>query len=278
MKDASLNERVRMTAAGSLDARLFLSKNINAPSRPSSRKYSAIVVEIVLFPDPARPCNQRTFWFCEEGVVSQSVIHLRMSCRVPGKHDGREKASIRAGLSCFRCSMSTVKIIRFSTWRVEIAQNTFHTTNFPTSPKVLVETKTAWTILPESKDCLSSIKLRVSRSTAWPVSENACFVTLAENHVRTHDFCVYWSILTYETMSRIFPNENRTLDRLLEYLRHDIFQQLQFARNWLDNIDKRVDIFHSRYKINEPMISFKLSLDGLSRSWVNMNVEVSRRW
>jgi len=66
-------------------------------------------------------------------------------------------------------------------------------------------------------------------------------------------------------MSRVFPNENRTLDRLLEYLRNDIFQYLQFAWNRLDNIDKGVDIFHSRYKINELLISFELSLDGLSR-------------
>ena len=141
-----------MTAAGSLFVRSFLSKNMKAPSRLSSRKYSAMVVAIVLLPDPARPCSHRMFW-PGEGVVSQSVIHFMMSCRVPGKHSGRENPSMPAGLSCFRCSMST-EIVASVPDDSRIAQHALHIPNSPTFSNALVETKTAWIILPESNDCL----------------------------------------------------------------------------------------------------------------------------
>jgi hypothetical protein len=93
-----------MTTAGSLLI-VFLLKKINVPSRSSSQNDSARVVEIVLLPNPATACNQRMFSF-PDGVVSQSVMNFRMTCRVLGRHSGQEKASIRAAFRSFRLSFS----------------------------------------------------------------------------------------------------------------------------------------------------------------------------
>src|ERR1700691_1986273 len=95
-----------MTALGSLLVGLPLSKNKKAPSRPSSRKYSAIVVEMVLFPLPARPYSQIKIW-PSATAVSQPVMNLSISSRVPGRHSSRAEPSIRTGFSCLRFSILT---------------------------------------------------------------------------------------------------------------------------------------------------------------------------
>jgi hypothetical protein len=75
---------------------------------------------------------------------------------------------------------------------------------------------------------------------------------------------------TCKAVASVLPNEYRTLNSLLEYIGNDVCETLQLVRDQLDIIDKRTDIVHSRYKINEVLISFDLPLDGLSRFMSNV--------
>jgi len=72
-------------------------------------------------------------------------------------------------------------------------------------------------------------------------------------------------------MAGILPNEYYTLNNLLEYIGNDVCQTLQLVRNQLDIINKRADIDHVHYEINEVLVSFNLSLDSLSRFMSNIS-------
>ena len=76
---------------------------------------------------------------------------------------------------------------------------------------------------------------------------------------------------TCKAVASVLPNEDRTLNSLLEYIGNDVRETLQLVRDQLDIINKRADIVHSHHKINEVLISFDLPLDGLSQLISNVS-------
>jgi len=76
-------------------------------------------------------------------------------------------------------------------------------------------------------------------------------------------------------VASVLPNEYRTLNSLLEYIGNDVCQTLQLVRNQPNIINERADVVHVRYEINEVLVSFNLSLDGLS--WFMSNISGSKR-
>jgi hypothetical protein len=73
------------------------------------------------------------------------------------------------------------------------------------------------------------------------------------------------NVLASETMARVLSNEYRTFHSLLQYLRNDIFKELYFTRDRLDSVDERVNVRHNTDKVDELLVSFKLSFDHLHR-------------
>lgn len=65
---------VRMTPSGPLCAGELRSKKRNAPRWPCLRRCSAMVVAMVLLPDPAMPCNHTTFVLDEGAVKASSSV------------------------------------------------------------------------------------------------------------------------------------------------------------------------------------------------------------
>jgi hypothetical protein len=65
-------------------------------------------------------------------------------------------------------------------------------------------------------------------------------------------------------MSRIFSNEYHTFNRLFEYVGDNVFETLEFVLEHSDGVNEREDCFHSRYEINQFLVSFNLALDSLS--------------
>src|ERR1700722_20487569 len=91
--DPSPWARVLITLEGSLSA--FLSNGRKAARRQSLRKCLAMVVAMLLFPLPARPCNQRTL-FPSEGMVTHSTMNWIMSSRVSGgQSEGGETGTFK---------------------------------------------------------------------------------------------------------------------------------------------------------------------------------------
>ena len=87
-------------------------KNTKVPNIDALRQYSATVVAIALFPEPATPRSHKTFCFVSDRI--QSAISIRTSERVPSRHVLRANASMWEGLSCRSRSdrsWSTTKIV-----------------------------------------------------------------------------------------------------------------------------------------------------------------------
>src|ERR1700761_2918426 len=100
-----------MTCLGLLRRGLVLSKNRKAPRVPMPRKCSAIVLAIVLLPDPASPRSHRIFRG-GDGVIIHSVTDSSILCWVPAKQDLRSNASIGIGRNIF--SLSDITACRVS--------------------------------------------------------------------------------------------------------------------------------------------------------------------
>jgi hypothetical protein len=63
---------------------------------------------------------------------------------------------------------------------------------------------------------------------AWPVFESVCFTTLAAGLINTK-VLTQTDQHTCEAVTSILPNEYRTLDSLLEYIRNDVCETLQLV-------------------------------------------------